>query len=162
MRQLMRLFFRLCLNASSFLYAPLAGRTPPPPAGEGGVRFYQKILPYTRPVLGGRSPLGRAAALLARSPPPTASNVDLLCGADRHPGSPFALSGSSVGQRGIIAKTTQPAPCTCKTNYLRILMRFNIFLHFRRSFASSCHSGTCNSLNSGQILHTIESERQLA
>jgi hypothetical protein len=28
-------------------------------------------------------------------------------------------------------------------------MLFNIFLHFRRSFASSCHSGTCNSLNSG-------------
>jgi hypothetical protein len=26
-------------------------------------------------------------------------------------------------------------PCTCKTNYLRILMLFNIFLHFRRSFA---------------------------
>jgi hypothetical protein len=25
-------------------------------------------------------------------------------------------------------------PCTCKTNYLRILMLFNIFLHFRRSF----------------------------
>ena len=42
-----------------------------------------------------------------------------------------------------------PTPCTCKTNYLRILMLFNIFLHFRRSFASSCHSGTCNSLNSG-------------
>jgi hypothetical protein len=28
-------------------------------------------------------------------------------------------------------------------------MLFNIFLHFRRSFASSSHSGTCNSLNSG-------------
>jgi hypothetical protein len=31
-----------------------------------------------------------------------------------------------------------PTPCTCKTNYLRILMLFNIFLHSRRSFASSC------------------------
>jgi hypothetical protein len=29
------------------------------------------------------------------------------------------------------------------------MMLFNIFLHFRRSFASSCHSGTRNSLNSG-------------
>jgi hypothetical protein len=36
-------------------------------------------------VLGERSPLGRAAALLARCPPPTTSNLDLLCGADRHP-----------------------------------------------------------------------------
>jgi hypothetical protein len=42
-----------------------------------------------------------------------------------------------------------PTPCTCKTNYLRVLVLFNIFFHFRRSFASSCHSGTCNSLNSG-------------
>ena len=42
-----------------------------------------------------------------------------------------------------------PTPCTCNTNYLHILMLFNIFFHPRRSFASSCHSGTCNSLNSG-------------
>jgi hypothetical protein len=41
------------------------------------------------------------------SGPPTTSNLDLLCGADRHPSSPFALSGSSVGQRGIFAQTTQ-------------------------------------------------------
>jgi hypothetical protein len=40
-----------------------------------------------------------------------------------------------------------PTPCTCKTNYLRISMLFNIFLHLRRSFASSCHSGTCSSLH---------------
>jgi hypothetical protein len=66
-------------------------------------------LSNTRPVLGerSRSPLGRAAALLARCPPPTTSNLDLLCGADRHPSSPFALSGSSVGQRGVFAQTTQ-------------------------------------------------------
>jgi hypothetical protein len=49
------------------------------------------VLSYTRLVLGERSPLGRAAALLARCPPPTTSNLDLLCGADRHPSSPFAL-----------------------------------------------------------------------
>jgi hypothetical protein len=42
------------------------------------------VLSYTRLVLGERSPLGRAAALLARCPPHTASNLDLLCGADRH------------------------------------------------------------------------------
>ena len=65
------------------------------------------VLSYIRLVLGERSPLGRAAALLARCPPPTTSNLDLLCGADRHPSSPFALSGSSVGQRGIFAQTTQ-------------------------------------------------------
>ena len=65
------------------------------------------LLSYTRLVLGERSPLGRAAALLARCPPPTTSNLGLLCGADRHPSSPFALSGSSVGQRGIFAQTTQ-------------------------------------------------------
>jgi hypothetical protein len=52
-------------------------------------------------LLGERSPLGRAAALLAGCPPPTTSTMDLQCGADRHPSSPFALSGSSVGQRGI-------------------------------------------------------------
>ena len=39
--------------------------------------------------------------------PPTTSTMDLQCGADRHPSSPFALSGSSVGQRGIFAQTTQ-------------------------------------------------------
>jgi hypothetical protein len=61
------------------------------------------VLSYTRLVLGERSPLGRAAALLARGPPPTTANWDRLCGADRHPSSPFALSGSSVGQRGIFA-----------------------------------------------------------
>ena len=76
------------------------------------IRLAQKarrslVLSYTRLVLGERSPLGRAAALLARCPPPTTSNLDLLCGADRHPSSPFALSGSSVGQRGIFAQTTQ-------------------------------------------------------
>jgi hypothetical protein len=65
------------------------------------------VLSYTRLVLGERSPLGRAAALLARCPPPTTSNLDLLCGSDRHPSSPFALSGSSVGQRGIFAQTTE-------------------------------------------------------
>jgi hypothetical protein len=43
------------------------------------------VLSYTRLVLGERSPLGRAAALLARCPPPTTSNLNLLCGADRHP-----------------------------------------------------------------------------
>ena len=42
-----------------------------------------------------------------------------------------------------------PTPCTCNTNYLHVLMLSNIFFHPRRSFASSCHSGTCNSLNSG-------------
>jgi hypothetical protein len=56
---------------------------------------------YPRHWLGERSPLGRAAALLAGCPPPTTSNLDLQCGADRHPSSPFALSGSSVGERGI-------------------------------------------------------------
>jgi hypothetical protein len=35
------------------------------------------------------------------------------------------------------------------TNYRHVLMLFNTFFHFGRSFASSCHSGTCNSLNSG-------------
>jgi hypothetical protein len=59
------------------------------------------VLSYTRHWLGERSPLGRAAALLAGYPPPTTSTMDLQCGADRHPSSPFALSGSSVGQRGI-------------------------------------------------------------
>ena len=59
------------------------------------------VLSYTRHWLGERSPLGRAAALLAGCPPPTTSTMDLQCGADRHPSSPFALSGSSVGQRGI-------------------------------------------------------------
>jgi hypothetical protein len=65
--------------------------------------FYQPlsclVLSYTRHWLGGRSPLGRAAALLAGCPPPPTSN--LQCGADRHQSPPFALSGSSVGQRGI-------------------------------------------------------------
>jgi hypothetical protein len=42
---------------------------------------------------------GRLRCWLA-PPPPTTSNLDLQCGADRHPSSPFALSGSSVGQRG--------------------------------------------------------------
>jgi hypothetical protein len=66
---------------------------------------------HTRLVLGERSPLGRAAALLARCPPPTTSNLDLLlCGADRHPSSPFALSGSSVGQRGISSSTCKREP----------------------------------------------------
>jgi hypothetical protein len=63
---------------------------------------------YTRPVLGGRSSLGRAAALLAGFPPST--TLGLLgpaCGACRHPGSPVLLSGSSVGQRGISAQTIQ-------------------------------------------------------
>jgi hypothetical protein len=65
------------------------------------------VLSYTRLVLGERSPLGRAAALLARCPPPTTANLDLQCSADRHPSSPFALlPGSSVGQRGIFAQTT--------------------------------------------------------
>jgi hypothetical protein len=35
------------------------------------------------------APLGRAAALLAGCPPPTTSTMDLQCGADRHPSSPF-------------------------------------------------------------------------
>ena len=74
--------------------------------------------------------------------------MDLQCGAGRHPSSPFALSGPSVGQRGIFARTTQLLVPTA-LNYLHILMLFNISLHFGRSFASSCHSGTCNSLNSG-------------
>jgi hypothetical protein len=33
-------------------------------------------------------------------------------------------------------------------------MLFNTFLHFCRSFASSCHSGTCSSLNSGLTCRT--------
>jgi hypothetical protein len=35
-------------------------------------------------------------------------------------------------------------------------MLFDIFLHFRRSYASSCHSGsgTCNSLNSSLTRRT--------
>jgi hypothetical protein len=59
----------------------------------------QLVLSYTRHWLGERSPLGRAAALLPGCPPPTTSTMDLQCGADRHPSSPFALSGSSVGLR---------------------------------------------------------------
>jgi hypothetical protein len=34
-------------------------------------------------------------------------------------------------------------------------MIFNIFLYFRRSTASSCHSGTCNSRNIGLTHRTI-------
>jgi hypothetical protein len=38
-------------------------------------------------------------------PPPPKVNLDLQCGADHHPSSPFALYGSSVGQRGIFAQS---------------------------------------------------------
>jgi hypothetical protein len=50
----------------------------------------------------------------------------------RVPLSPFALSGSSVGQRGIL-RSIHLLSCTCNTSYVRILMLFNIFLHPSRS-----------------------------
>jgi hypothetical protein len=67
------------------------------------------VLSYTRLVLGERSPLGRAAALLARCPPPTTSNLDLLCGADRHPSSSSAL-GLYLGPRlvNVVSKKKTP------------------------------------------------------
>jgi hypothetical protein len=61
------------------------------------------------------------ATSLVLTPSSSTSNLDLLCGTDRHPSSPFALSGSSVGQRGIFAQTTQllvPAKQTISVSYL--------------------------------------------
>jgi hypothetical protein len=75
------------------------------------------VLSYTRLALDGRSPLEGDCAV-GSLPPPSASNVDLQCGADRHPSSPFALSGSSVGQRGIFAQTTQLLVPTTQTIFI--------------------------------------------
>jgi hypothetical protein len=76
------------------------------------------VLSYTRPVLGERSSLGRAAAaLLASCPPPTTLCISLLgpaCGLWCRPSLEFPwilLSGSSVGQRGISAQTIQLLVC---------------------------------------------------
>jgi hypothetical protein len=99
------------------------------------------VLSCTRLVLGERSPLGRAAALLARCPPPTASNLDLLCGADRHPSPPFALSGSSVSQRGIFAQTTEllvPAKQTISVSWCS-----STSFHFRRSLRARSLPAPC-------------------
>jgi hypothetical protein len=54
------------------------------------------------------------------------------CCAGHHPSSPFALSGSSVGQRGIL-RSIHLLSCTCNTSYVRILVLFDIFLHPSRS-----------------------------
>jgi hypothetical protein len=89
--------------------------------------------------LGGTSPAGErgsAAGLLLspRRPNCTRACVSACC-AGHHPSSPFALSGSSVGQRGIL-RSIHLLSCTCNTTYVRILMLFNIFLHPSRSPAS--------------------------
>jgi hypothetical protein len=56
------------------------------------------VLSYTHHWLGERSPLGRAAALLAGYPPPTTSTMDLQCGADRHP-SPRTSCSQGISER---------------------------------------------------------------
>jgi hypothetical protein len=81
------------MRCSSFLLSTLSNASS---AHSGRCTRSCLALSYTRHWLGERSPLGRAAVLLAGCPPPTASNLDLQCGADCHPSSPFALSGSSV------------------------------------------------------------------
>jgi hypothetical protein len=74
-----------------------------------------------------RRPLGRKAAPLARCSPPTALTIlGPACCAGRHPSCPFTLSGSSVGQRGIL-RSIHLLSCTYNTSYVRILMLFDIF-----------------------------------
>jgi hypothetical protein len=83
------------------LYTPRAGRALP--AGEGGCAAGS--LPPSLALPPQCAFLDAHANYVLGSATPTTSNLDLQCGADRHPSSPFALSGSSVGQRGISAQT---------------------------------------------------------
>jgi hypothetical protein len=97
---------------------------------------------------------GRGAASQQRSRPPQRGafaqpvarirqDKDLLWGADRHPSSPFALSGSSVGQRpNSLYLQNKLSPCPDALQHLSPLPPVLRQL-------GSCHSGTCNSLNSG-------------
>jgi hypothetical protein len=63
--------------------------------------------------------------------------------ADRHPSSPFALSRSSVGQRGTSAQTTQLlVPTTQTISTSRCSSTSFSTPPCPLSFASSCHSGT--------------------
>jgi hypothetical protein len=86
-----------------------------------------------------RPPLGRGAAPLARCSPPTALTLlGPACCAGHHPSSPFALSGSSVGQRGIL-RSIHLLSCTCNTSCVRILMLFNTCV-FTHSTPTSCRT----------------------
>jgi hypothetical protein len=59
------------------------------------------------------------------------------------------MSGPSVGQRGVSAQTIQLlVRCACSTKPYRCPSTASS-TSLRRSTASSCHSGTCSSLNSG-------------
>jgi hypothetical protein len=88
------------------LYTPRAGRTLP--AGEGGC----------------------AAGSL---PPSHYLKLGPAVRCRSSPGFPFRFIWV-LGWSTWYLCANDPTPCTCKTNYLRILMLFNIFLHFRRSF----------------------------
>ena len=74
------------------------------------------VLPNTRRGWANVPPLGREAAPLARCSPPTALTTlgPACCAGHFHPSSPFALSGSSVGQRGIL-RSIHLLSCTCNT-----------------------------------------------
>jgi hypothetical protein len=48
--------------------------------------------------------------------------------AGHHPSCPFTLSGSSVGQRGIL-RSIHLLSCTCNTSYVRILVLLNLPLY---------------------------------
>jgi hypothetical protein len=89
------------------LYTPRAGRMLP--AGEGGCAAGS--LPPSRH-------LKLGPAVRCRSPPEF----------------PFRFIWV-LGWSTWYLCANDPTPCTCKTNYLRVLMLFSIFLHFRRSFA---------------------------
>jgi hypothetical protein len=115
-------FERMTFLVLSCLIHAVAGRTSP--AGERGSAAGSLLSSHSLTILGP------------------------ACCAGHHPSSPFALSGSSVGQRGIL-RSIRLLSCTCNTSYVRILMLFNIFLHPSRSPASSCHSGTSSSLSHG-------------
>jgi hypothetical protein len=87
---------------------------------------------------------GCAAGSVVPSPPTTLSTLWTCaqCGADHHAhlSSPFALSGFSVGQRGIFAQTTQPRVPKA-LNYLHISVLFSMFLHSTRVL---CQRGIAN------------------
>jgi hypothetical protein len=91
------------------------------------VRFYFLVCFVAR---WGVPPLARGASRW--SPRATPDALRPACCAGHRPSCPFTLSGSSVGQRGIL-RSIHLLSCTYNTSCVRILVLFDMFLHPSRS-----------------------------
>jgi hypothetical protein len=71
---------------------------------------------------------GRLRCWLAAPLPPPQVNLDLLCGADRHPSSLIIPLSLYLGPRlvNVVSLRKRPNSLYLKTNYLRILVLFNL------------------------------------